>query len=187
MDYLDIIEHFDKCLKSENTINKKTAILSTMPQSPENFPASRMIVLREFDVKNMRLTVFTHALSEKVEEISKNPNSTLVWYDSEEGLQIQFYCFGKIEVETPKVDEIIKELKVHAYKDYFGPKPGSLLQKEQIEILKNPQKISREEIKFCLLHFDIQEIVTLKLGQSHHEKRRYKNLTDNFTQEDLLP
>ena len=182
-----MVEHFDKCLKSENTINKKTATLSTMPQSSEDFPASRIVVLREFDVKNMRLTVFTHSLSEKVEEISNNPNSTLVWYDHEEGLQIQFYCFGKIEVETAKVDEIIKGLKVHAYKDYFGPKPGTPLQQEQLEILKNPHKISREEIKFCLIHFDIQEIVTLKLGKTHHEKRRFTNLLDSFNQEKLLP
>lgn len=187
MEFLDIIEYFHKSLKTVGSITQRIASLSTMPLSENDFPASRIVVLREFDAKEMVLTVFTHALSDKVEEIAKNPNSTIVWYDQESGLQIQFYCMGKIEVESDQVDQYIENLKEHSYKDYFGPKPGSLLSEEQKLLLENPQNISRDQIRFCLLRFEVQKMVCLKLGVSKHEKVLFENFEHGVKKEVLVP
>ena len=84
MDYLKIIQHFENSLKTFGRPTLRTATLSTHPMGENEYPSARLVVLREFDPKDMILTVFTHALSKKVEEINRNPQSTLVWYDPDE-------------------------------------------------------------------------------------------------------
>lgn len=179
MEYLEVIELLENRLNSlENGKSHRVACLSTMPTNSQEFPASRNVIIREYDPSNSSLLVYTHTLSEKVAQITENPNATIVWYDPVEMVQIQFYCFGRIELNQDRVLAHQKDLRENALKDYIGPKPGSILSKRPFQ---------NEDLKFCLLHFEIEEMVVLKIGNISHQKFRFRGFPHQLERTELVP
>lgn len=181
MEFLEVIEIFENRLNNADlTPTQRTACLATTALKEEDFPPSRMVILREFNPADSSILVYTHTLSNKVQELAANPNSTILWYDPAENLQIQFSCYGRIELNQDRIIHHRNSLRSTAHKDYIGPKPGSPYQEEStVE--------QAQELQFCLLHFEIQEMTVLKLAESGHQKFSYAGFPDQVVMQRLVP
>ncbi|MEE3079742.1 MAG: pyridoxamine 5'-phosphate oxidase family protein, partial [Bdellovibrionota bacterium] len=149
MTFEDFISIFKINLKKRG--GKRNAVLSTFGI---DYPKSRHVVLRSF--KENRIYIYTHSLSSKVEELSKNSKCNLCWYSDRHRIQLTFYGEGKM-LGSDVSEKNQKE--VTDLRDYEGIKPGSDF------ILENTK-----EIHFAVIEFNINQLIALKLDSSQHEK-----------------
>lgn len=177
MELNKVLEDFSKSLDLGNPDNIRTASLATMPLSDDGYPANRTIILRDFNQKDMSLMVYTHSLSNKVEEIANNPNSTILWYDHILQRQIQFHCYGKIVLDEDVVAKHQSQIKKHSEKDYLGKKPGTLYQKA----------LDLHELRFCVLEFAIEKMIVLQIGKEEHFKYLFESDSNGFNKVRLMP
>lgn len=128
----------------------------------KDYPKLRNVVLRQYE--DNKIILYTHSKSQKVEEILKDSRSSICWYSKKHSIQIQFY--GRTQLIPP--DE--HKESIQNFRDYIGPKPGTIY-KENID----------ETIQFCVLQFEIEKAIALKISSDGHIK--YEK---NFSSNDLL-
>lgn len=79
-------------------INKKGghryAVLAT--QGLQSFPQARNVVIRNYNLKDHKLRIYTHGLSEKVGQLKSSPYSSFCWYEPMQKIQIQMYTKATI-------------------------------------------------------------------------------------------
>lgn len=125
---------------------------ATLGTFSDTYPRLRNIIIRDY--KENKLIFYTHALSNKVEELVANSASSLCWYSKRHGIQLQFYGHTFIIKENDHYKK-----RVTNFRDYLGAKPGLPLMDQ-----------NSDSIHFCVLEFNIQKIIGLKLGKEEHIK-----------------
>jgi len=147
-----LIDHFTIQLKK-----RKGHRWATFNSFGEKYPHSRNVIIR--DLKDNTLFFFTHSLSQKVEDIQKNPSTSLCWYDQKHNLQLQFY--GQTKIVDKKTTSKYKQ-NVENFRDYQGPKPGTPI-----------NTLVDYEIHFMVLQMQIDELVALRIGKESHQKIKF--------------
>ena len=137
----------------------------------DKYPHSRNIIVRDF--KENTIFLFTHSLSQKVEDIQKNPATSLCWYDNRHNIQLQF--LGQTTIADKKTITRYQN-NIQNFRDYQGPKPGTPL-----------SSLIDEEIKFTVLQMQIDELVTLKIGKENHQKNKFVFQHNQITKTELTP
>ena len=156
----DYLDHFLKNTLKRNGV--RTASLSTFAT---NYPENRTVVVRNFNKTEHTLTLFTHALSNKVEQITKNSNCCLLWYEPKNKIQIQFFASAVIIEEEQRLKQEFQKVSEFSKKDYLGLKPGSSFEQDT----KNQYS---EELHFCAIELHIDHYICLELGREKHFKFR---------------
>lgn len=137
----------------------------------EKYPHSRNVIIRE--LKDNNLFFFTHSLSQKVEDIQKNPATSLCWYDHRHSIQLQFY--GQTKLANPQVTSRFQQ-NIQYFRDYQGPKPGTPL----TSIIDN-------EVHFSVLQMQIEELVALRIGKESHQKTKFIFELGEIRKEEIVP
>lgn len=117
----------------------------------EDFPKLRNVVIRDF--QGDKIIIFTHNLSDKVNEILVNPKTSICWYSKKHSIQIQFYGNSKL-IKSDSFKNKVKSLK-----DYIGPKPGTRY-----------HETTDNKVHFCAIEFKIDKAVALKIDREGHTK-----------------
>lgn len=148
-EYNNLLDTFTKNLKS----HKGTRWASLATINKDNSPNVRNIIIRDYS--NGKIIIYTHGLSQKIEDINLNPNTSLCWYSHRNSIQIQFYGKSyKLEDSTPY------KINIKNFKDYIGGKPGS-----DIESIEDNQANH-----FSVIELKIEKVVALKLSKNGHKK-----------------
>jgi hypothetical protein len=123
-----------------------------------SYPKLRNVVIRKFH--DDRIYIYTHGLSDKVQEIQAHPQSSICWYSKRHHIQLQFYGVSTL------IDPGSFEYKISNFRDYLGGKPGSPYTGEE-----------DSEKHFSVIEFQIEKLIGLKLGFKEHLKfeRDYSN------------
>lgn len=66
----------------------------------QDYPNSRTVIIRKFDKNKHELLIYTHALSDKVQQVLNNPLVSLCWYHPKKQIQIQIKAKAVIEKEN---------------------------------------------------------------------------------------
>ena len=161
-----LIDHFTIQIKK-----RKGHRWATFNTFGEKYPHSRNVIVR--DLKDKNLFFFTHSLSQKVEDIKRNPSTSLCWYDQRHNLQLQFY--GKTEIVDSRTTSNYKQ-NVQNFRDYQGPKPGTPI-----------DKLVDCEIHFMVLQMQIDELVALRIGRESHQKTKFVLCSEKITKTEVVP
>lgn len=174
MDAIDFLE----ILKKETLIKKGQRVIALATQS-DDYPKSRNVIIRDFQISENRLRIYTHGLSAKVEELNKNPKCSLLWYHPKKKIQIQFYANAQIIDNEKILQSVFSNVSDHSKKDYYGPKPG-------LDYLKNKDEAHHKN-HFCIIDFKISRYILLKLDPEEHLKLEYASSGIDFTEKRLIP
>lgn len=138
-------------------------------------PNNRTVILRSYDREKHDLVFYTHALSQKVQEIKENPSVSLVWYFSKSQVQIQVFAQAKVIEDQDSLKAYFSKISPASIKDYLGLKPGSLYQE------------NNDSVHFCAIELEIDRYIFLKLGREEHLKFDYFRGEDGFSLSRLIP
>ena len=127
----------------------------------EDFPKIRNVVIRDF--QGDKIIIFTHQLSDKVNEILVNPKTSICWYSKKHSIQIQFYGNSKLTNSDSFKN------KVTSLNDYIGPKPGTIY-KESTD----------NKVHFCVIEFKIDKAIALKIDREGHTKFEKRFLSNEI-------
>ena len=161
----------------------------------QNTIESRVVVLRQFDAKNMILNFHTDFRSPKVNQLNKNQKSSFVFYDYKLKIQLRIKTDSTTNNQNPIAKEMWGKTKLYSRKCYLTEKaPSSITNFPEDGIDKKLQgkEPSFEESEkgfknFTVVQNKIEEIDWLYLKASGHRRLKItfnKNI-ENF--EWLIP
>ena len=93
--------------------------------SENNFTDSRIVVLRKFDEKKMMLSFHTDIRSVKINALKKNPNSSLLFYNSKIRIQIRIRTESIINNQNKITKEAWMLTNLSSRKCYLANKSPS--------------------------------------------------------------
>jgi pyridoxine/pyridoxamine 5'-phosphate oxidase len=130
-------------------------------------PIQRTVVLRDSKA-DFELVIFTDERSNKVRQLRKNPNASLLFYHPKKLMQIKVE--GLIKIITSGEDYITYWSKVQgkSQSDFTTQKaPGTLID--------NPDHVNYKEDDhhFCILELVPKRIEYLQLKRPHHIRARF--------------
>lgn len=158
------------------TLKPKGIRYINLATNTQDFPNSRTVIIRKFDKSKHELIIYTHALSDKVQEIVNNPLVSLCWYQPKKQVQIQMKAHAFIVKDKEVIEDHFKKVNPHSMKDYLGIKPGSLYSNE-----------NNQDQHFCVIRFEISEYSFLQLGKEEHLKFVYLKQGGGFTEQRVIP
>ncbi len=192
----EILEDIKKNLSrgvKDRKHNFHTPVFSNI--NDKNAIESRVVVLRQFDSKNMVLNFHTDFRSPKVADLKINQNSSFVFYDEKLKIQLRIKTNSMINNQNPITKEIWSKTKLYSRKCYLTEKaPSSITSIPEDGIHKSLQgkEPSVEESEKGFKHFTvvqnkIEEIDWLFLEASGHRRLKItiNNNIENF--EWLIP
>lgn len=179
---LDEVLRHAKSLLS-NALNQRGAamrwpILSTC--GLDGAPNSRIVVMRSLHLQegkqDWNFTFHTDRRSQKVKELTANPNASALFFSPEEMLQIRMQGEVSIETNTPTSDKLWGKLSQQAQKAYnMDQAPGEAI------ISANAYNL-REDISdtsnFSLCTFHIQSFETLQIKEPGHVRARFEKASN---------
>ena len=141
-------------------------------------PHSRTVVLRAFDSKTMTLSIFTDSRSNKVAELNHDPRAELLFYDSNQLLQLVL----KVQLEEKVVStKSYNNLPEQSKKDYTSiDQPGAYI--------NGPDQVQYdfESPHFTRLEFKILQLEYLKLKRPNHIRALFQ-AKDNWKGKFIAP
>ena len=167
--FLDLIK---KELLRKKGVN--WAILSTIAGER---PEARTVVLRSLKTIDNEITlrIYTHALSEKVEQIKKNANVQVCWYFHAKKVQMQFSGTAVI-LEKNISDKIAGSMSEQSRTNYQGVKPGS------------PYRVENSsDFHFSIIEISVQDCTVLHLRRSEPHLKLISIKNGDWSTERLIP
>ena len=187
--YSHIDETLDsaKLILSEAVSNTKTLfhtpVVSTMY---ENKIVSRVMVLREFNFDKKILRFHTDNRAAKIDNLTKNPSSTVIGYDADLKIQIKMQGHAKVHIDD-EVAKIAWNESTPRSKKCYSVKGGS---SKKIE---NPgdYDITNFEVEdgyqnFAVIIFNFLSLEFLYLKSSGH-RRALHDWYDDYSSTWLVP
>ena len=189
----DSYSHIDETLDSAKLILSEavsntqtlfhTPVVSTMN---ENKIVSRVMVLREFNFDKKILRFHTDNRAAKIDNLTKNPSSTVIGYDADLKIQIKMQGHAKVHIDDQVAKKAWNESTPRSKKCY-SVKGGS---SKKIE---NPEDydITDFEVKdgyqnFAVIIFNFLSLEFLYLKSSGH-RRALHDWHDNYSSTWLVP
>ncbi len=144
----------------------------------QNTIESRVVVLRQFDAKNMVLNFHTDFRSPKVANLRRNQKSSFVFYDYKLKIQLRIKTDSTINNQNPITKEMWNKTKLYSRKCYLTDKaPSSITNIPEDGIDKSLQgkEPSVEESEkgfkyFTVVENKIKEIDWLYLDANGHRR-----------------
>lgn len=121
----------------------------------KQYPHVRNVIIRESSPQ--KLVIYTHSLSQKIEDIKLTPHSTVCWYSPDLKMQLIFY--GKSHLNQDRARNV--ETTISDLSHYKGAKPGT------------PFIKSDDQIHFDIIEFNYKEVIALKLMTDQHIKYKF--------------
>ncbi|MCF4101268.1 pyridoxamine 5'-phosphate oxidase family protein [Gillisia sp. M10.2A] len=141
----------------------------------------RTLVLRSISDKG-NLLFYTDERSDKVKEITTNPQGNILFYNSEKQLQVSLS--GSLQINTNSIEWERHKAKIEgkAVNDYNSKLPPG-------KPIKNPVRINRvEKLNFALLEFIPTTIEYLKLkSDANHLRARFEMEEEAWSKTFLIP
>ena len=153
----------------------------------------RIVVLRGIDEKERKIWFHSDIRSNKVKILKSNPESTLLFYDKNEKIQLRISCTSKINYQNDITTKSWNKTVHMSRQCYLGDKaPGSNALAptsgltSDIDNLKYSMKESEIGYKnFCLIETFIKSIEWLYLAAKGH-RRAYFSLKNNSLEKKWL-
>ncbi|MGB0431603.1 MAG: pyridoxamine 5'-phosphate oxidase family protein [Bacteroidia bacterium] len=177
MSLLDLAK--EELLKSNVDKKHPFKLLSLATHGPD-FPQVRTVVKRHCDAQ-LNLLIYTDSRANKVEEISLNPNVTVLFYHAKKQLQIRMNAIAKVvENDSDLFKEHLHKVKSsNSTRDYSSAlKPGSKIEGDIAYT---------NEINFSLLRIEPSKIDVLKLNKNGHSRYLFTKQNGLWTTEKLVP
>tara|TARA_B000000475_G_scaffold115968_1_gene93930 strand:- start:427 stop:1020 length:594 start_codon:yes stop_codon:yes gene_type:complete len=189
----DSYSHIDETLDSAKLILSEavsntqtlfhTPVVSTMN---ENKIVSRVMVLREFNFDKKILRFHTDNRAAKIDNLTKNPSSTVIGYDADLKIQIKMQGEAKVHIDD-EVAKIAWNESTPRSKKCYSVKGGS---SKKIE---NPgdYDITNFEVEdgyqnFAVIIFNFLSLEFLYLKSSGH-RRALHDWNDDYSSTWLVP
>ena len=189
----DSYSHIDETLDSAKLILSEavsntqtlfhTPVVSTMN---ENKIVSRVMVLREFNFDKKILRFHTDNRAAKIDNLTKNPSSTVIGYDADLKIQIKMQGYAKVHIDD-QVAKIAWNESTPRSKKCYSVKGGS---SKKIE---NPgdYDITNFEVEdgyqnFAVIIFNFLSLEFLYLKSSGH-RRALHDWYDDYSSTWLVP
>ena len=189
----DSYSHIDETLDSAKLILSEavsntqtlfhTPVVSTMN---ENKIVSRVMVLREFNFDKKILRFHTDNRAAKIDNLTKNPSSTVIGYDADLKIQIKMQGQAKVHIDD-EVAKIAWNESTPRSKKCYSVKGGS---SKKIE---NPgdYDITNFEVEdgyqnFAVIIFNFLSLEFLYLKSSGH-RRALHDWNDDYSSTWLVP
>ena len=161
----------------------------------QNSIESRVVVLRDFDAKNMILNFHTDIRSPKVADLNHNENSLFVFYDYKLKVQLRIKTISIINNQNLLAEEKWNNTKLFSRKCYLtekAPSSTTNIPEDGIDIHLQGKEPSKEESEkgyknFTVIQNKIIEIDWLYLEASGHRRLKITFDEDNKNFEWLIP
>ncbi len=153
-----------------------------------NFPESRIVVLRNILDHPLKIYFNADYRSPKVKELKKSNICTALFYDSKRRVQIRFRCQAIIHYQNESSQKIWEETLLQSRKCYMGPfAPSEKLDKWHpnipYEYLKSdPERAHSEDgyINFSHIELKVLESDMLYLHHDGHIRFKVNNQNNIF-------
>lgn len=154
-----------------------STLLTLATRRTDGGAAARMVILRESNREAALLTIYTHGLSEKIDQIAQDPSGELLLWDSDARFQARLLLNIAIE---PGTREVWDGLGDGARLNYARqPLPGAEISKPV-----TPQSSNVEHL--TILNARIERIDLLHLGKLPHRRATY-SAEDGFAGRWIAP
>ncbi len=167
---MNLTNFFEKAFNTlvRASVDKKSDARNVVVSiSDGEYPSSRIMVLREVNVKDKSFTFFSDSNSEKCKLIGLNPRGSLTVWDRKNNLQIRIR--GKFSFE-PDVIRYWNRLGDLAKKSYGNHPCPSIPISERWDYDNKPEISSFTVLKFFANKFDI-----LLLNKEKHSRAVYES------------
>ena len=144
-----------------------------------NQPDSRYVVLREFK-EDLALLFYTDSRSEKVAQINKNPNASLLFYHPEERCQVKVSGKANIVTNTEILKEHWNNVQTEAKKGYqsvLAPKTA----------VSQPEEGWAQELEYQSKYFSIIKVQAEQIECLQLDGEGHLRISFNKKQEDWHP
>ena len=189
----DSYSHIDETLDSAKLIlSEAVSNTQTLFHTPvvstinENKIVSRVMVLREFNFDKKILRFHTDNRAAKIDNLTKNPSSTVIGYDADLKIQIKMQGHAKVHIDDQVANKAWNESTMRSKKCY-SVKGGS---SKKIE---NPgdYDITNFEVEdgyqnFAVIIFNFLSLEFLYLKSSGH-RRALHDWYDDYSSTWLVP
>ena len=189
----DSYSHIDETLDSAKLILSEavsntqtlfhTPVVSTMY---ENKIVSRVMVLREFNFDKKILRFHTDNRAAKIDNLTKNPSSTVIGYDADLKIQIKMQGHAKVHTDD-EVAKIAWNESTPRSKKCYSVKGGSskeILDPEEYDITNF--EVEDGYKNFAVIVFKFNSLEFLYLKSSGH-RRALHSWDDEYSSTWLVP
>ena len=161
----------------------------------QNSIESRVVVLRDFDAKNMVLNFHTDFRSPKVKNLKHNENSLFVFYDYKLKVQLRIKTISIINNQNLLTEERWNKTKLFSRKCYLtkkAPSTSTNIPEDGIDINLQGKEPTKEDSEkgyknFTVVQNKIKEIDWLYLEASGHRRLKITFKENNKNFEWLIP
>jgi len=160
-----------------------------------NKPDSRIVVLRGLNEKEKKIWFHSDLRSNKVTILKSNSDSTLLFYDKSEKIQLRIFGNAKINYQNNLTENSWKETVHMSRQCYLGDKaPGSAATEptsgltEIVDNLKYSKEDSEAGYKnFCVIEVFIKSIDWLYLAAKGHRRASFSLKNNSLEKKWLIP
>ncbi len=131
---------------------------------------ARTVILRSVDANSATLEIHTDRASQKVAEIERKPNGTLLIWDESQELQLRLRAHLSVRPGTAAEWD---RVPAASRRGYGGSLPGTTAE-DPSDFAVDP-----DPDRFAVIVARIEEIETLRLGNDHHRRARFRR-ADGF-------
>tara|TARA_B100002051_G_scaffold276561_1_gene325690 strand:- start:14332 stop:14913 length:582 start_codon:yes stop_codon:yes gene_type:complete len=157
-----------------------TFVFSTLN---DNFPKSRIVVLRNLLVDPLKIYFNADFRSPKVAELKQNSSCTALFYDKKRKVQIRFKCKSTVHYQNDYAKQAWLKTRLQSRKCYMGPfAPSKKLDEWHPNIpleysKSDPEKLHSEVgyINFTHIELKVVESDILQLYHNGHIRFRVDN------------
>lgn len=136
-----------------------------------NKPIQRTVVLRDATI-DFDLLIYTDERSNKIKELERNPNASLLFYHPKKLLQIKIEGCIQIIRSGKNYEDHWSRIQGKSKNDFISKNaPGTAID--------NPDHVEYNEVEhhFCLLKLVPESIEYLQLKRPNHIRARFDNST----------
>jgi pyridoxamine 5'-phosphate oxidase len=136
--------------------------LPVISTSGTDGPQGRLVVLREVNVAQRTLTLFTDLRSPKVAALRAEPRLAWTFWDMRYKLQIRAHTLATLHVRDERTHTLAMHVPEHARRDYTAlTAPGEVLDVHDFD----PERFEQH---FCVIDATVQHLDVLALRSRDH-------------------
>ena len=159
----------------------KNVVLSTVSGK---LPISRWVVFRKLTLDE-NLLIYTDSRSEKIKNLRKNPNSSLLFYNNKQGLQIYFSTISTIHQNNELTKKYWPGIAGSSSENYTTKyPPGS-----QINNIDEGQKIDKDlnDKHFSIIELCPINMSILQLSRAGHIRASFIKINNGWQGSFIVP
>ena len=159
----------------------KNVVLSTVNGK---LPISRWVVFRKLTLDE-NLLIYTDSRSEKIKNLRKNPNSSLLFYNNKQGLQIYFSTISTIHQNNELTKKYWPGIVGNSSENYTTKYPPS----SQINNIDEGQKIDKDlnDKHFSIIELRPINMSILQLSRAGHIRASFSKINNGWEGSFIVP